>query len=250
MLIAATALWAMIDDLGRRSALAQGSWLNLAVTRSIANALGALADNPAATHEARAAFRATLLRLTVRIPVLKVKLFDPTGLTPYSTDESNIGERKDLLSDPVARALSGEAADELVFDKTLLDMTGRKVTAHALGSNVPVREQGRIVAAIEIYADISPILANHRALARKILAAVAAVGLLAMSLLLWVAGRLEQRLRAAEAERLHQMTLTAAAERAAQDKQLEEARRAANETALRKLSERSRGVVDTVTHQP
>jgi len=253
----------LFDSLGRQSALAEGTVVNLSITRSISNALAGTLEEVATSADHRSPdqlrnnpainlFRTSLARLSDGLPVLKVKLFSPDGVTLYSTDESNIGERKDPALAPFSLALSQGNASELALGKNLIDLAGKPVVRDAIGSYVALRHGGRLVGVIEIYTDVASVLQRQTRLFWLLEAAVALAGIVVLALLYVVVGRLEQRVVRSEralmieAARREQEAAVRMAEDAARQSQIEAAQRQAVQSMLDRLAERSRLVLAAV----
>lgn len=262
--LAGGGLSVLFDGLGRQSALAEGTMVNLSVTRSISNALAGTLDDVTASaakqspealrsNPAIAMFRTSLARLSDGLPVLKVKLFTPDGLTLYSTEESNIGERKDPALAPFSLALSQGSASELALGKNVIDLAGRPVVRDAIGSYIALRHGGRLVGVIEIYTDVAAVLQRQRHLFWLLEAAVGLTGLVVLGLLYAIVSRLEGRVLRSEralmleAARREQEAATRMAQDTARQSQIEAAERLAVQSLLNRLAERSRTVVAAVT---
>jgi PAS domain S-box-containing protein len=83
----------------------------------------------------------------------KIKLFDSTGLTIYSTEEEDIGvlNENDYFHQTVA---AGEQFSKVV-EKDALSLDGAVVTKDVVEIYVPIMENGRFLGAYEIYYDIT-----------------------------------------------------------------------------------------------
>jgi len=93
------------------------------------------------------------------VAILKVKIFDHTGLTLYSTDPAQIGEKKQLSAN-VERALAGEVVSKLAFRDKIYANEEMLTKRNVVSSYIPLRsrvydEASPIVGVIEIYSDVS-----------------------------------------------------------------------------------------------
>ena len=90
-------------------------------------------------------------------PVVKVKIYDTTGLTIFSTQPDLIG--KDNSDDEGAvSALAGKVASELTYRDTYSSFEQTVEHADLLSSYIPLRQggpEGRIDGVFEIYSDVS-----------------------------------------------------------------------------------------------
>ncbi|HYH18950.1 MAG TPA: methyl-accepting chemotaxis protein [Azospirillum sp.] len=225
------ALWMVFDRAAERFALAEGERLNLLTAQTVAGTLGAAFAEYAPTlggldRDALLAtpqigtVRSRLRELAIGLPILKAKLFTTEGMTLYSTDERNVGERKDTAFPPFAAARGGTAATELAFGKALVDMTGREVRADAIGTYAPLTSGGRVVGVLEVYSDISGILHHSRRLFETLLAVIAGFGLLAfavLALVVWRADRTIRQSQALAAQAVAERERDGAARRVAED---------------------------------
>ncbi|HEY0838030.1 MAG TPA: methyl-accepting chemotaxis protein [Azospirillum sp.] len=230
-LVSGLALWLVVNRAAGRFALDEGERLNLLTAQTVAGTLGAAFAEHAPTLGGMdrdallaapevGAIRRRLRDLAVGLPILKAKLFTPDGMTLYSTDERNVGERKDVTFAPFVSARSGTAATELAFGKALVDMTGRSVTLDAIGTYAPLKSGERIVGVLEVYSDISDIVRHSRQLFETLLAVIAACGVAAfavLSLVVWRADRTIRQSQALAAGAMAERERDQEARRAAED---------------------------------
>jgi diguanylate cyclase (GGDEF)-like protein len=179
-----------------------------------------------------------LRRLADGLPVVKVKIYDLNGLTVFSTDARQIGE--DKLSNPgYQRARAGYPASNLTYRERFDAWEGDLAERHILATYVPVHvyEAAPVEAVLEVYTDITELVARMERSQWTILAAVLggmAAVYLAMQLMLARYHRLlreQERERAAQEERIrHQAyhdSLTGLPNRASFAEHLDEAMRRA-----------------------
>lgn len=185
-----------------------------------------------------AALEDELRRLADGLPVVKVKIYDLNGLTVFSTDARQIGE--DKLSNPgYQRARAGYPASNLTYRERFDAWEGDLAERHILATYVPVHvyEAAPVEAVLEVYTDITELVARMERSQWTILAAVLggmAAVYLAMQLMLARYHRLlreQERERAAQEERIrHQAyhdSLTGLPNRASFAEHLDEAMRRA-----------------------
>jgi diguanylate cyclase (GGDEF)-like protein len=179
-----------------------------------------------------------LRRLADGLPVVKVKIYDLNGLTVFSTDARQIGE--DKVSNPgYQRARDGYPASNLTYRERFDAWEGELAERHILATYVPVHvyEAAPVEAVLEVYTDITELVARMERSQWTILAAVLggmAAVYLAMQLMLARYHRLlreQERERAAQEERIrHQAyhdSLTGLPNRASFAEHLDEAMRRA-----------------------
>ena len=179
-----------------------------------------------------------LRRLADGLPVVKVKIYDLNGLTVFSTDTRQIGE--DKLSNPgYQRARDGYPASNLTYRERFDAWEGELAERHILATYVPVHvyEAAPVEAVLEVYTDITELVARMERSQWTILAAVLggmAAVYLAMQLMLARYHRLlreQERERAAQEERIRYQayhdSLTGLPNRASFAEHLDEAMRRA-----------------------
>src|SRR5688500_755606 len=179
-----------------------------------------------------------LRRLADGLPVVKVKIYDLNGLTVFSTDARQIGENK--VSNPgYQRARDGYPASNLTYRERFDAWEGELAERHILATYVPVHvyEAAPVEAVLEVYTDVTELVARMERSQWAILAAVLggmAAVYLAMQLMLARYHRLlreQERERAAQEERIrHQAyhdSLTGLPNRASFAEHLDEAMRRA-----------------------
>jgi diguanylate cyclase (GGDEF)-like protein len=152
-----------------------------------------------------AALDGDLRRLTADLSVVKVKIYDLNGLTIYSSDPKQIGERK--LDNPgYLRARDGYPASNLIYREKFDTWEGEAAERHILATYVPVHvhDAEPVEAVLEVYSDVTDLVARMRRAQWTILAAVCGGMALVYLVLQLVLVRYRRLLRAEEAARLAQ----------------------------------------------
>jgi methyl-accepting chemotaxis protein len=254
--VSGLALWLTFDRATQRYALDEGIRINEMISRLIGNSLGATFAENAATLNGKTrevilrrpeteAVRNGLRALAAGLPVLKVKLFSSDGFTVYSTDESNIGERKDAAIGPFARASRGGWDTELALGKALIDMTGRPATADAIGTYAPLLDHDRQVGVIEIYSDIGGTIANSRRLFETLLVVTGVCGAITFAILMAVVWRADGVIRQSQRQ-VADSVVEREREQAAHQAAADASRNAAENRRRDQLATFSQALDDTV----
>ncbi len=186
---------------------------NVALTKSFANTIwprhsafviGARSI-PAAELASRPELR-TLgrdLRVLKRgLDVVKVKVFNLDGLTVYSSDPKQIGERQ--AGNPGFRTAAGGApASMLTFRDRFDSWEGVIAERNIISSFVPVRadDNAPVQAVMEIYSDVTRVVERMERTQWQIVIGVIGATLLLYALILWYSLRFERAVRAQEAQR-------------------------------------------------
>ena len=89
--------------------------------------------------------------------VLKVKIFDLTGYTVFSTDKDQIGVRKPADYPGSYTARTGELVSNLDFRSSFAAIDEIVFNRHVISSYLPIREPGtnRIQGIFEVYSDVT-----------------------------------------------------------------------------------------------
>jgi signal transduction histidine kinase len=101
--------------------------------------------------------RKTILTEVKGSSITKVKIFDLSGRTVFSTDFSQIGENKSQSSGFLA-AYSGKIVSKVEHRDSYEALQGTLQDVHLLSSYIPIRDQGstgEIVGVFEVYTDIT-----------------------------------------------------------------------------------------------
>jgi diguanylate cyclase (GGDEF)-like protein len=144
-----------------------------------------------------------LRRLKAATSVVKVKLYDTSGLTVYSTDPRQIGENKSA-NPGVRSALAGTPASEITFRERFDAWEGTISDRNIIATYVPVRvlEYSPVEAVMEVYSDVTPLVETMERRLWQILGGVLAGFGLVCAVGLWSIVRHRRLLRAQEDERL------------------------------------------------
>lgn len=134
--------------------------------------------------------------------VAKVKIYNLTGRTVFSTEAGQIGEdKRDNAGFLSARA--GSAASEIVFRDTFYSFEGLILDRNLIATYLPIRDEknGQIKAVLELYADVTPLVKEMEAAQIKIFAGVAGALLLLYLFLFLIIRRADGILRQQGQER-------------------------------------------------
>jgi diguanylate cyclase (GGDEF)-like protein len=187
---------------------------NVALTRAFANSIWpSYADFvrqagriPPAELPQRAEIRSLrrdLALLAHGLDVVKVKVYDPAGLTVFSSDPRQIGQ--DKRGNPGFRAaLGGKPASEVTFRNHFDAWEGEITDRNIIATYVPVRvrDGARVEAVVEIYSDVTLLVAKLEQAQVRIIAVVIGALSLLYVLMLWMSGRADRILREQEAQRV------------------------------------------------
>ena len=148
-------------------------------------------------------FRRDLKLLAQGLDVVKVKVYDTEGLTVFSTDARQIGQDKRTNAGFV-RALAGTPASEITFRDRFDAWEGEIADRNIIATYVPVRirEAAPVEAVMEVYSDVTPLVAKLERTQIEIVAGVIGALSLLYVLMLWMAGRSDRILREQEAQRV------------------------------------------------
>ena len=182
-----------------------------------------------------------LRQLASGLSVVKVKIYDLNGLTVYSTDRRQIGENK-LANPGYLRARDGYPASNITYRESFDAWEGQISDRHILATYVPVHgyDAAPVEAVLEVYSDVTDLVARMHRSQWTILAAVLGAMALVYLAIQLILVRYKRLLRAQEAARVaqeerirHQAyhdSLTGLPNRARFGEQLEEAVRRAKRT--------------------
>ncbi|MDH3640152.1 MAG: GGDEF domain-containing protein, partial [Gammaproteobacteria bacterium] len=167
---AVVALVLSYRHLAAQSTLKHATQSNVALTRIFARAVWSryehlVAEAPESSRE-RMSRRPELtqLRRDVRdhirdTRIAKVKLYDPHGLTVFSTNGSQIGEDKSG-NQGVVKARRGEVASLITRRDTMDTFEGEVTDRHIISTYVPIsnRSSGRVLAVFAVYSDVTELI--------------------------------------------------------------------------------------------
>jgi len=124
--------------------------------------------------------------LTHNLPVLKVKIYNPSGMTVYSSQTSQIGEDK-RDNHGFVTARGGEVISELTHRDEFDAFEGEKYDLDVLSSYVPVFDgHGNVSSVIEVYSDVTPLVSQMARDGRTLIAVVIATFALLYIALLFI----------------------------------------------------------------
>ncbi len=102
-----------------------------------------------------------LKTLTAGLPVLKVKMYSLGGNTIYSSDFTQIGDRKDDNAGFEATIHRGGPSTKSSFRESFLSFRGVVKERHLIESYLPIRgTNGAVEGVFELYADVTPLIAE------------------------------------------------------------------------------------------
>jgi diguanylate cyclase (GGDEF)-like protein/PAS domain S-box-containing protein len=152
---------------------------------------------------AAAELRARIAQHARDTQILKVKIYDLSGRTVFSTDPSQVGQMQPGNAGVLA-AIAGRVASTLTHRNAFDAFDGVVTDRDVLSSYIPVRAaDGRPEAVFEIYTDVTAFLAQMSAMRNAVAGTVGvsvALLYLLLSVLIWRAGRIIARQREALAE--------------------------------------------------
>ena len=101
------------------------------------------------------ALRPIILDLAANTRTAKVKIFDLTGLTVFSTDPVQIGEQRGLYPRLLA-AVEGRTMSEIEAGEAYTDFSGNRVKSDLLSSYLPIHSaDGEVIGVFELYTDVT-----------------------------------------------------------------------------------------------
>jgi C4-dicarboxylate-specific signal transduction histidine kinase len=131
--------------------------------------------------------REALKMISQGLPVLKVKIYDPEGLTVFSSEPSEIGQDKRNNPGFFAAAQHGLAASKLTYRDAISSFEGTVQRRDLVESYLPIRQgSGPVEGVFELYTDVTPVLAAAKRPANLMIALSLMLGLLYAMLFLIV----------------------------------------------------------------
>ncbi len=173
----------------------------LALTQTIANTLwpryrdflviaGSLTKSELAKHHLSEALYNDVKVIVQHLPVLKIKIFNTSGKTLFSTDPTQTGVVKPVSYPGTKVALTGEAISKLLERAEFRNLNGNKVfNRNVLSSYLPIRlaADDKVIGVIEIYSDITETLTEIERKQYEVIAVVLVIlGLLYIALYAFV----------------------------------------------------------------
>lgn len=159
----------------------------------------------------------------VGLSVVKVKIYNPTGMTIYSSDPQQVGTVEDDNAG-FFPAWSGKIISELTHRDTFNTFDGVIEEQDVLGTYIPIHARGqssKIVGVIDLYSNVTPLLQRVNNVQQNIIVGVAAILMALYGALVWIVYRAariirtqqDTRARAEQELRLQQRTLATFEER-------------------------------------
>ncbi|HXJ08412.1 MAG TPA: adenylate/guanylate cyclase domain-containing protein [Burkholderiales bacterium] len=148
----------------------------------------------------------TLAWMARQVPVVKIKIYNTSGMAIYSSVRAEIGE--DKSANPGFRAaLAGRAMSELTHRGSMSATEGRIENVDVVSTYIPIRaDGGRIAAVFELYANVTEAVARIEGDTLRVVGGVALVLAALYGVLLLIVGRadrlLQRQHRELEGERL------------------------------------------------
>ncbi len=113
------------------------------------------------------------------LPVLKVKIYNPEGLTVFSSEPSEIGQDKRNNPGFFAAAQDGIVASKLTYRDAMSSFEGTVQHRDIVESYLPIRQgSGPVEGVFELYTDVTPVLAAAKRPANLMVALSLMLGLL------------------------------------------------------------------------
>jgi PAS domain S-box-containing protein len=100
----------------------------------------------------------TIQAASAGLPVIKVKIYGLQGRTVYSTDPTEIGERKANNPGYFAAALDGSTASKLAYRESVGSLEGTIRHRSLVESYLPIFKDGDVEGVFELYTDVTPLM--------------------------------------------------------------------------------------------
>jgi signal transduction histidine kinase/DNA-binding response OmpR family regulator/HPt (histidine-containing phosphotransfer) domain-containing protein len=111
-----------------------------------------------------------LQELSSGLPVLKVKMYHPGGLTVFSSEAAQMGADKSGNSAFMSTVRNGMPASKLSFRETFPSFDGVVEDRSLVESYLPIMQgDGPVEGVFELYSDVTPLMANIEMTTTKIL---------------------------------------------------------------------------------
>src|SRR5438309_8188277 len=172
ILVVAVVLGVFYREIAVHSLIAMGESNNTALTQVLANSVRptltpylataeAMAIDKLKNHPGRSDLSAALLTLLHGLSVAKVKVYDVSGRTVFSTEPTQIGDDKSANAG-FRQARAGNVTSELTHRDQFSAFDGVIENRDLLSTYIPVRRtvDGPIEAVFEVYDDVTPFLAR------------------------------------------------------------------------------------------
>ena len=214
IVLAAIALGMFYRMLAVRSLVEQQTQANVFLTQSFSNILksryaefiASAADIPAAELAQRpeiAGLNEEVRQAMSGLPVVKVKIYDTTGLTIFSTAPEQIGTNNSD-NDRYQAAMQGKTVSDFDFANHYHGPLSRdtSVHSHLISSYVPIRQtpQGPAAGVFEVYTDVTSSVIGIERTEYTVYAGVTGLLLLLYLFLLTIVRRADRIIQAHESE--------------------------------------------------
>ena len=169
VVVVACALAALYGWAAERNLLQQGERNNAMQLRLLVNqwtaedranvdALIGFSEGPPAGAPVVNAIHTVFAHSVSGTTIRKLKLYNPNGITVFSSEARQIGENKSDYRGFVA-ALKGEPSSDLNHRASFAGFDGVASNIYVIGSYLPLRDgRDRIVGVVEIYDDVTPLM--------------------------------------------------------------------------------------------
>lgn len=187
---------------------------NVATTLGFANSLwpevvpfieATMDDDPQTlyTHPDIPRLHAAVIEQVAGLSVVKVKIYNPNGITVFSTEPQQIGTSEEDNAGFLS-AWTGSVISELTHRDTFNAFDGVIEDQDVLATYVPIRSAGRsgpIVGVIELYSNVTPLLRRVNNVQRNIILGVAGILAALYGVLVLIVHRADHILNTQQAER-------------------------------------------------
>lgn len=129
------------------------------------------------SHPDIPSLHASVIEQVAGLSVVKVKIYNPSGLTVFSTELEQIGSSEENNAGFLA-AWQGNVISELTHRDTFNAFDGVIEDQDVLATYMPIRSEGRtgdIVGVIELYSNITPLLQRVNTVRRNVVLGVAGI---------------------------------------------------------------------------
>lgn len=145
--------------------------------------------------------------------ILKVKVYTLSGVTVYSSEPQQVGQKK-IENSGFLTARTGHMASDLVFRKTFNAFEGALEDRDLVASYVPVRLHGEIIAVLELYSDVTHTLGKIQIMTAELIILLVVLFGILFGVLYAIVSRAERILRSQYLEKQHEIDERLAAEKA------------------------------------
>jgi len=137
----------------------------------------------------------TLRVMSQHVPVIKIKMYSPSGIAVYSSVLDEIGEDKSA-NPAFSAARAGKAVSELTHRGSMSASEGRIENVDVISTYIPIAQNGDQAAAVfELYSDVTEALAKIERKMLQLIAGLAIVFAALYGILLLIVGHADNILR-------------------------------------------------------